>query len=119
VVGQNLMQFISQRDLVDPEEVLAGTKEFHHDKRRPDLTVTLLTSVVTAIKAQYSEARMDAAVDLFCRNIGKDTADLVLTQLRFLMQARPEGTKLSKQALSAVTEFGARIPTHLRKKKAG
>jgi hypothetical protein len=118
-VGQGLMQFIAQRDLVDPEEVLAGTKEFKHDKKRPDLTVTLLTSVVTCIKQQYSEARMDAAVDLFCKNLGKDTADLVLAQLRFLMQARPEGIKLSKRALASIAEFGDRIPPHLRKKKAG
>jgi hypothetical protein len=117
-IGMNFMQFIDQRDLVDPEEVLAGNKTFRHDKKRPDLTVTLLTSVVTAIKQQYSETRMDAAIDLFCKNVGKDTADLVLTQLRHLVQARPEGMKLSKVSLAALSEFGDRIPAHLRKKKA-
>lgn len=117
--GRNLMQFIDQRDLVDPEEVLAGRKTFKHDKARADLTVTLLVSVVTAIKSQYSESRMDAAIDLFCKNIGKDTADLVFTQLKHLVKARPDGTSLSKTALAAISEFGDRIPAEFRKKKAG
>lgn len=117
--GRNLMQFIEQRDLVDPEEVLAGRKAFKHDKKRPDLTVTLLVSVVTAIKTQYSESRMDSAVDLFCKNIGQDTADLVFTQLRHLVNAKPDGITLSKKALAAIGEFGERIPAEFRKKKAG
>lgn len=109
VTGRGLMQYISQRDLVDPEEVLSGGKTFKHDPKRADLTVTLLTSVVTSIRQRYTGERMDAAVDLFCRNVGKDTADLVLTQLRHLASARPEGTTLSKQALAAMSEFGNRI----------
>jgi hypothetical protein len=113
------MQFIDQRDLVDVEEVLAGRKTFKHDKKRADLTVTLLVSTVTAIKNQYSESRMDAAVDLFCKNIGKDTADLVFTQLKHLVKARPDGTKLSSKSLAAISEFGDRIPAEFRKKKAG
>ena len=118
-VGRNLMQFIDQFDLVDPEEVLAGTKTFKHSKARADLTVTLMTSIVTAIKQQYTESRMDAAVELFCANLGKETADLVFTQLRHLVEARPDGTPLSKKSLAAIAEFGKRIPDHLRRKKAG
>jgi hypothetical protein len=117
--GRNFMQFLAQFDLVDPEEVLAGKKEFKHDKKRADLTVTLMTSIVTAIKQQYTESRMDAAIELFCANLGKDTADLVFTQLRHLIESRPTGTALSKKSLAAIAEFGARIPPHLRKKKAG
>jgi hypothetical protein len=117
--GRNLMQFIEQRDLVDPEEVLANRKTFKHDKTRPDLTVTLLVSVVTAIKTQYSESRMDAAVELFCNNVGQDTADLVFTQLRHLIEGRPEGTELTKKSLAAIGEFGKRIPAEMRKRKAG
>jgi hypothetical protein len=117
--GRNFMQFISQLDLVDPEEVLAGRKQFKHDKKRADLTVTLLTSVVTAIKQRYSEDRMDAAVELFCTNVGKDTADLVFTQLRHLVEARPDGMPLTKKSLAAISEFGRRVPDHLRRKKAG
>jgi hypothetical protein len=117
--GRNVMQYLSQLDLVDPEEVLAGRKEFKHDKKRADLTVTLLTSVVTAVKQQYSEDRMDSAVELFCSNVGKDTADLVFTQLRHLVEARPEGMPLSKKSLAAIKQFGDRIPAEFRKKKAG
>lgn len=117
--GKNLIQFIEQRDLVDPESVLSGEKQFKHDKTRPDLTVTLLTSLVTAIQQQYSTERMDAAVDFFCQNIGKDTADLVFTQLRHLVNARPDGTALSPKALAAIQEFGKRIPDHLKRRKAG
>ena len=117
--GRNVMQFLSQLDLVDPEEVLAGRKEFKHDRKRADLTVTLLTSVVTAIKNQYSEDRMDAAVELFCSNVGKDTADLVFTQLRHLVEARPDGVPLTKKSLAAIKAFGDRIPPEFRKKKAG
>jgi len=117
--GRNVMQYLSQLDLVDPEEVLAGRKQFKHDRKRADLTVTLLTSVVTAIKQQYSEDRMDAAVELFCTNVGKDTADLVFTQLRHLVEARPDGVPLSKKSLAAIKQFGDRIPPEFRKKKAG
>jgi len=113
------MQFLSQLDLVDVEEVLAGNKEFKHDKKRADLTVTLLTSVVTAVKQKYSEDRMDAAVELFCGNVGKDTADLVFTQLRHLVEARPDGVPLSKKSIGAIKQFGDRIPPEFRKKKAG
>ena len=118
-VGRNVMQFLEQLDLVDPEEVLAGRKTFKHEKKRADLTVTLLTSVVTAIKQNYSDDRMDAAVELFCGNVGKDTADLTFTQLRHLLEARPTGIALTKKSLEHIKAFGARIPDHLRKKKAG
>jgi len=117
--GRNFMQFLNQFDLVDPEEVLAGTKTFRHDRKRADLTVTLMTSIVTAVKQKYTEDRMDAAVELFCSNLGKDTADLVFCQLRHLVEARPTGSPLSKKSLAAIAEFGTRIPAHLRKKKAG
>jgi hypothetical protein len=117
--GRNVFQFIEQRDLVDPEEVLAGRKVFKHDRTRADLTVTLLCSVVTAVKNNYSSDRMDAAVDLFCNNVGQDTADLVFTQLRHLIEGRPEGTGLSKACLASIGEFGKRIPAELRKRKAG
>ncbi len=117
--GRNVMQFLSQLDLVDVEEVLAGNKEFKHDKKRADLTVTLLTSIVTAVKQKYSEDRMDAAVELFCGNVGKDTADLVFTQLRHLVEARPDGVPLSKKSIGAIKQFGDRIPPEFRKKKAG
>lgn len=116
--GANIIQFWDQRDLVDPEEVLAGTKTFKHDKKRPDLTVTLLTSLVTAVKRNYTQERMTAAVCLFCNNVGNDTADLVLTQLRHLVNARPEGSALSAEAMAALKSFGKRIPDNLKKKKA-
>ena len=118
-VGRNFMQFYDQRDLIDIEKALSDPQSFKHSKSRADLTVTLLTTVVTEIKRQYSESRMDAAVELFCGNVGKDTADLVLTQLRHLVEARPDGTALSKKSLASISEFGRRIPEHLKRKKAG
>ena len=117
--GRNFMQHYDQRDLIDVEAVLKDPSSFKHDKKRIDLTVTLLTTVVTEVKRQYSESRMDAAIELFCTNVGKDTADLVFTQLRHLVAARPDGTALSKKSLAAVAEFGKRIPDHLKRKKAG
>jgi len=109
VTGKMFMQYVSQRDLVDPEEVLSGGKKFKHDPKRTDLTLTLLTSVVTCIRQRYSAERMDAAVELFCRNIAKDSVALVLTQLRHLANSRPEGTTLSKASLAAMSEFGTMV----------
>jgi hypothetical protein len=117
--GKNFMQYYDQRDLIDVEAALSNPSSFKHDKRRADLTVTLLTTVVTEIKRQYSDSRMDAAVELFCSNVGKDTADLVLTQLRHLVEARPDNMPLSKKSLASISEFGKRIPDHLKRKKAG
>jgi len=118
--GSNYIRFVGQQDLVDPETAIKEPDVFKHDKKRADLTVTLLTSVVTCIKREYSQERMDSAIELFCKNIGQDTADLVFTQLRHLVEARPEGTALSKAAIASITEFGKRIPDHLKvKKKAG
>ena len=117
--GRNFMQYYDQRDLIDVEAVLKNPSSFKHDKKRADLTLTLLTTVVTEVKRQYSEERMDAAIDLFCANVGKDTADLVFTQLRHLVEARPEGTAISKKSLSILSDFKKRIPEHLLRKKAG
>lgn len=113
--GSNFMRFVAQLDLIDPEECLAGRKEFVFDRKRVDLAAALLVSLVSCVKQNYSEERMVAAVDLFCNNVGKHTKDLVFTQLKNLVNARPEGKPVPKKALEIITEFGKNLPEAVRK----
>jgi hypothetical protein len=116
-VGSNFMRFVAQLDLIDPEECLSGNKQFVFDRKRVDLAAALLVSLVSCIKQNYTEDRMVSAIDIFCRNIGKHTKDLVFTQLKNLVNARPEGTPLPKKALEIISEFGKTIPDSVRKGK--
>lgn len=115
-VGSNFLRYVAQLDLIDPEACLAGTAEFKFDRKRIDLASALLTSLVSCIKQNYSEERLDAAVDIFCNNVGKHAKDLVFTQLRHLVQSRPEGTQLSKKSIAVISEFGKTIPDSIRNK---
>ena len=114
--GSNFLRYVAQLDLIDPEACLAGTATFTFDRKRVDLASALLVSLVSCIKQSYTEERLDAAVDIFCNNVGKHAKDLVFTQLKHLVQARPEGTSLSKKSISVITEFGKTIPDHIRNK---
>lgn len=116
-VGSNFMRYVAQLDLIDPEECLSGNKQFVFDRKRVDLAAALLVSLVACVKQNYSEDRLVAAVDIFCNNVGKHTKDLVFTQLRNLVNARPEGTPLPKKALEIISEFGKSIPDAVRKGK--
>lgn len=115
-VGGNFLKYVSTLDLVDPEAVLAGTEQFKFDRKRIDLASALLTSIVSCIRQNYSQDRLDAAVDIFVNNVGKHAKDLTLSQLRHLMQARPEGTKLSAKTIQNITQFGKTIPDAVRNK---
>jgi hypothetical protein len=114
-VGSNFMRFVAQLDLIDPEECLSGNKQFVFDRKRVDLAAALLVSLVSCIKQHYTEDRLVSAVDIFCNNIGKHTKDLVFTQLKNLVNARPEGTALPKKALEIISAFGKTIPDAVRK----
>jgi hypothetical protein len=113
-VGSNFLRYVAQLDLIDPEACLRGEVTFQFDRKRIDLAAALLTSLVSCIKQNYSEERLDAAVDIFCTNIGKHAKDLVFTQLKPLVQARPEGTQLSRKTIATISEFGKTIPDEIR-----
>jgi hypothetical protein len=114
VVGSNLLRHVAHLDLVDVEAVLKGEKTYTFDRNRVDLASALLVSAVAALKQNYSEARLDAAVDLFCNNVGKHAKDLVLTQLKPLVSARPEGSPLPRRSAEIITAFGKTIPAEAR-----
>lgn len=115
-VGSNFLRYVAQLDLIDPEACLAGSAHFTFDRKRVDLASALLVSLVSCIKQNYSEERLDSAVDIFCNNVGKHAKDLVFTQLRHLVQSRPAGTSLSKKSIATITEFGKSIPDSIRNK---
>lgn len=115
-VGSNFLRYVAQLDLIDPEACLAGTVQFEFDRKRIDLAAALLTSLVSCIRQNYSEARLDAAVEIFCTNIGKHAKDLVFTQLKALVNARPEGTSLSRKSIATISEFGKNLPDSIRNK---
>jgi len=111
----NFLQYIDAMDLVDPEEVLSGRMEFIFDKRRVDLAAVLMSTVVACIRRDYSEDRMVAAISLFCENIGKHAKDLVFTQLRNLVEARPAAVIcLPKAAMKIMSDFGNTISPEVR-----
>jgi hypothetical protein len=115
-VGSNFLRHVAQLDLADPEGCLAGTTQFVFDRKRIDLASALLVSLVSCIKQNYTEERLDAAVDIFCNNVGKHCKDLVFTQLKHLVMARPEGTPLSAKSIKVIGEFGKTIPDSIRNK---
>lgn len=105
------MEFRRTLDLVDPEDVLSGKAEFKFDRKRVDLAAALLAAVVTSMKANWSEERMEAAVALFCRNIGKHAKDLVFTQLKHLLMTKPAHIpRHSAKVMEMVKEFGNTLP---------
>jgi len=105
------LQFRKTLDLVDPEEVLAGRVKYTFDRKRVDLAAALLAAVVTAMKSNWTEARMEAATSLFCENIGKHAKDLVFTQLKHLLLSKPASVpRLSEKVINMVRDFGNSLP---------
>ena len=115
-VGANFLRYVAQLDLVDVEAVLKGEKTFVFDRNRVDLASALLVSAVSSLKQNYSEERLDAAVSLFCENVGRHAKDLVLTQLRPLVNTRPEGQKIPARSMELITAFGKTLPAEVRNK---
>lgn len=119
VVGRSFNKFLNTLDLIDVELAIADPSKFEHDKARPDLTVTLMTSVVTALKKDFSTDRLTNALQLFCENIGGGKcADLAFGQLRFLLETKPEGYTFNSVQLKKLKDFGERLPLEFRKRKA-
>lgn len=116
VVGANFLRFKAALDLVDPEEVLSGKTKFKYDPARPDLASAMLVSLVSALKANYSAERLDAASKVFCVDIGKHAADLAFTQLKHLVNTRPEGTPIPPESLKIISAFGKTVPPEVRNK---
>ena len=117
MTGKTFLKYLDTRDLIDVELCLDDPMLFKHSKTRCDLTVAMLTSAVSAVKARFTEERFSQAVKLFCVNVGNDTADLVFCHLKHLMAIRPSGHAFSGQALQDLAAFGKRIPQHLRANK--
>lgn len=116
VVGANFLKYKASLDLVDPEEVLTDPSKFTFDRNRVDLASALMSSIVSAVKLNFTEDRLAVAADVFCNNIGKHAKDLVFTQLRHLLNARPEGTTIPAKTLKIVSDFGKTIPAAVKPK---
>jgi len=114
VVGANFLRFKATLDLMDPEEVLSGKKQFRFDSLRPDLASAMLVSLVSALKSNFTTDRLDVASEVFCIDIGKHAADLAFTQLRHLVNTRPEGSPIPPKSLKIISEFGKNVPPEVR-----
>lgn len=110
-------KYMSELDLIDVEDAIANPMKFKHDKKRPDLTVSLLCSTVTALERNYTEERLTNAIALFCDNIANDAADQVMTQFRALVATKGEDQRLSKEAADSIKRFGARFPDAVKRRK--
>jgi hypothetical protein len=109
-------KYMSDLDLIDIEEAIANPMAFTHDKKRADLTVSLLTSVVSAIEKNYTPDRLENAIVLFCDNVAQQRADLVSTQLRHLARTRGDD-KFTPKAAESIRKFGERFPEALKRRK--
>lgn len=107
--GKPFWQYVQTLDLVDPDDAIANPESFKFDKRRTDLAIALMTSVVTSISANYSEARMEGALRLFLENIGEHSKELALSQLRNLVNAKPEGEAMSSVSMKVLQSFGNKV----------
>ena len=120
VVGKTFNKFLATVDeLIDPEEVIADPSKFKHNAARPDLTITLMTAVTSAMKRNFSHDRFKNSMVLFCDNIGKACADLVFSQLRFLLECKPaKGYEYDTEQIAILTRFGERLPEEFRARRA-
>ena len=122
VVGRTFNQYIHSFDLINVEEAIADPFKFKHDNKRPDLTITLMSNVVTALQREFTTERITNALKLFCENIGEGkAADLVLSQLRHLTETRPtepEKYRWNAKQLDIIKSFGERLPQEFRAKMA-
>ena len=118
-VGRTFNKFISTLDLFDTELAINKPMEFKHNKTRPDLTVALMTSVISSLKTEFSHERFKNAMVLFCDNIGKSVADQVYSQLRFLLECKPEkGYEYDSEQIEILTRFGDRLPKEFKERMA-
>lgn len=104
--ASTFMQFLATLDLVDPEDVLANPSIFKFDKRRVDLALALMASVTTAVATNYSGERFTNACRLVCEIVGGSSKELGLSQLRHLLNARPESEPAPAEAKAIVRNFG-------------
>jgi hypothetical protein len=122
VVGRSFNQYLDTFDLIDVEESIANPMKFKHDNARPDLTVVLMSGVVTSLKREFTTERITNALKLFCDNIGGGKcADLALGQLRHLTETKPtepEPYRWNKEQTNIIKAFGDRLPAEFRKKMA-
>ena len=111
------MRHMKIDDLIDADAILDGRETFTYSKKRPDLAVCLLPALISSIKRQYSTERMDRAVETFVKSVGAHQKDLVFSQLKHLVKAKPGSEAFSQKALGLIKEFAESIPAELRNGK--
>lgn len=117
VVGRTFNQYLDTFDLINVEKSIADPTSFKHDNARPDLTVVLMSGVVTSLKREFTTERITNALKLFCDNIGGGKcADLALGQLRHLTETKSSDYKWNTEQLGIIKTFGDRLPAEFRKK---
>jgi hypothetical protein len=111
------MRHIKIADLIDAEAILDGREKFKYDKKRPDLAVCLLPALTSAIKRRYSPDRMHNAVEAFVISVGSHQKDLVYSQLKHLVQAKPKTEALRKESMELISNFAKTVPAAVRDQK--
>ena len=112
--GSALMAYISTLELLDAEEYLNDPSKFKFERKRVDLAVALMAGVTNAVRQNYTPERMEAALDIFLNRIGSHSRELVLSQLRGLYEAKPEGQRLSPDCVALITEFSKSLTPKMR-----
>lgn len=108
--GPNFLQFKTAYDLVDPEAVLLEKEQFKFDRKRIDLAAAMMVSLVSCVKANYTPERMEVALKVVTVDIGSHAKDLVLSQLRHLINAKPASATLTQKSMDLIKEFGKHLP---------
>jgi hypothetical protein len=108
--GPNFIQFKTAYDLVDPEDVLLEKEQFKFDRKRIDLAAAMMVSLVSCVKANYTPERMEVALKVVTVDIGSHAKDLVLSQLRHLINAKPASVTLTHKSMDLIKEFGKHLP---------
>jgi hypothetical protein len=95
-VGAEFVRYLSQLDLVNPADVLAGTVKFKYQSDRPDLSICILTGLVKELRVETTTERWTRAAQVFCE-VGEHDVEVFLTQFKSLWNpvnkggVRPDG----------------------------
>jgi energy-coupling factor transporter ATP-binding protein EcfA2 len=109
------MQFATWRnsyDLVDPLELLDGTAKFQHDDARPDLTLNVCASVLSAVQspATFTTDRWDAAAAFYAEVAKVAAPEIALKSTGALQKAAvANGYAPNAKALKPLIELGQRM----------
>ncbi|MCW2777867.1 MAG: phage shock protein operon transcriptional activator, partial [Frankiales bacterium] len=100
VVGEaaalQLLTFLEELDLPDPEQVLADPEAFVLPDRG-DRAYAALAAVVAAVLSDLTPARWQAGVRVVAQAAVQGKADVGAVAMQALVQHRPEATALPKE----------------------